>query len=58
MKDLDRAIAIDPELNVAYFNRGIVKIELKRMDSGCLDLSKAGELGMEKAYDKIKEHCY
>jgi hypothetical protein len=26
-------------------------------DSGCLDLSKAGELGYENAYEKIRKLC-
>jgi hypothetical protein len=34
-----------------------VKIELNQKDGGCLDLSKAGELGYSEAYDKIQQYC-
>jgi len=30
---------------------------LGQKDSGCLDLSKAGELGYFKAYETIKKYC-
>jgi len=30
---------------------------LGQKDSGCLDLSKAGEMGYMNAYDAIKEYC-
>lgn len=40
-----------------YYWRGLARIELGQKDSGCLDLSKAGELGYGNAYDKIKELC-
>jgi tetratricopeptide (TPR) repeat protein len=42
----------------AYFFRGICKLMYtSQKDSGCLDLSKAGELGNENAYKIIKENC-
>ena len=33
------------------------RIEFGDMKNGCLDLSKAGELGDLKAYETIKEKC-
>ena len=42
---------------MAYNNRGIAKYILGDKDGGCLDWSKAGELGYEDAYDTIKEYC-
>lgn len=41
----------------AYFWRGMCRIELGQKDNGCLDLSKAGELGYSYAYDYIKQYC-
>jgi len=35
----------------------LAKLGLGQKESGCLDLSKAGELGSEKAYEVIKEFC-
>ncbi len=55
--DYTKAIEINPRDAVAYAKRGPVKIELGQIDSGSLDLSKAGELGYHKAYDLIRKHC-
>ncbi len=55
--DYSKAIEINPNDADAYGNRGIAMIKLGQKDSGCLDLSKAGELGYFDAYDVIKEYC-
>ena len=41
----------------AYFNRGLVLIYLKDKEKGCIDLSKAGELGVADAYGVISKYC-
>ena len=41
----------------AYYMRGILRINFGDLKNGCLDLSKAGELGDHKAYEAIKEKC-
>jgi len=41
----------------AYYYRGISQILIDRKKEGCLDLSKAGELGYSEAYNRIKERC-
>jgi hypothetical protein len=41
----------------AYFNRGLVLIYLKDKEKGCIDLSRAGELGVQDAYSVIKKYC-
>jgi hypothetical protein len=38
----------------AYYNRGLAKIYTGNAEGGVADLSKAGELGMYKAYSVIK----
>ena len=48
---------LNPKDADAYLNRGIDKLILGQKDSGCLDLSKAGELGIEGAYETIRELC-
>ena len=56
--DLTKAIDIETSNEAkAYFLRGIAKNVLGQLDSGCLDLSKAGELGLGQAYEVIKEKC-
>ena len=41
----------------AFFWRGLVKIDLKQNNNGCLDLSKAGKLGYAKAYELMEVYC-
>lgn len=53
--DYTRAIELDPELGEAYYNRGLVQIFMKDTRKGCMDLSKAGELGIAAAYDLLRE---
>lgn len=53
---LDKAIGIYDQFAEAYFNRGVIKIYLGREDDGVADLSRAGELGMFKAYNVIKRY--
>ena len=57
MEDYNKAIEINPEFVEAYYSRGLAKIGLGQKESGCLDLSKAGELGYSKAYESIKKYC-
>lgn len=53
---LDKAIGIYDQFAEAYFNRGIIKLYLGKEDEGVADLSRAGELGMFKAYNVIKRY--
>lgn len=55
--DYCKAIEINPKHSKAYFNRGLSEIILKQKDSGCLDFSKAGELGDANAYEMINKYC-
>lgn len=55
--DYSRVLQIDSKYAEAYYFRGYANIVIGRKESGCLDLSKAGELGYQKAYDLIKEYC-
>ena len=57
MADYTKAIELNPKDADSYNNRGLLKLSLGQKDSGCLDLSKAGELGNEVAYDAIKKFC-
>ena len=52
-----KAIELYPALSQAYFNRGLVLIYLKDKEKGCIDLSRAGELGVNDAYGVIKKFC-
>jgi tetratricopeptide (TPR) repeat protein len=53
-EDYSKAIELHPNFGEAYYNRGLVQIYMKDTHKGCLDLSKAGELGIEDAYEALK----
>lgn len=53
--DYTRAIELNANLGEAYYNRGLVQILMKDTRKGCLDISKAGELGIEMAYQTLKQ---
>ncbi|MGN0190431.1 MAG: tetratricopeptide repeat protein [Candidatus Cryptobacteroides sp.] len=52
-----RAVSQFPYLGDAWFNRGLVQVYLKEREKGCMDLSRAGELGVSDAYGVIKKFC-
>ena len=54
---MNKAIELNPKNSGAYYARGLAKIVLGQKDSGCLDLSKAGELGFVDTYEAIKQFC-
>ena len=51
------AIKLFPGMGDAYFNRGLVLIYLKDKEKGCIDLSRAGELGVDDSYSVISKYC-
>jgi tetratricopeptide (TPR) repeat protein len=57
INDCSKIIQINPKNVDAYYMRGILRIDFGDVKNGCLDLSKAGELGDLKAYEVIKEKC-
>ena len=57
IESYDRAIELHPYMGDAYFNRGLVLIYLKDKEKGCIDLSRAGELGVADSYSVIAKYC-
>lgn len=57
INDCSKIIQIHPKNFDAYYMRGILRINFGDIKNGCLDLSKAGELGDLKAYEAIREKC-
>jgi len=49
-----KSIQIDPDFAEAYFNRGLTYLFIGEDAKGLTDLSKAGELGIYKAYNLIQ----
>ena len=56
-EDYSRAIALNPYFAEAYYNRGLIQIFMKDTRKGCLDISKAGELGIEQAYEVLQQYA-
>ncbi len=57
VQDYNKALALQPNLAEAFYNRALTLIYLKKTADACLDLSKAGELGIQDAYNVIKRYC-
>lgn len=57
IENYGKAISLYPYMGDAYYNRGLVLIYLKDKEKGCIDLSRAGELGVDDAYAVIKKYC-
>ena len=57
IENYTKAIELYPYMGDAYFNRGLVLIYLKDKEKGCIDLSRAGEFGVQDAYGVIKKYC-
>ncbi len=57
INDCSKIISINPKSIDAWYMRGLLRIDFGDLKNGCLDLSKAGELGDVKAYETIKEKC-
>jgi tetratricopeptide (TPR) repeat protein len=57
INDCSKIIQINPSNIDAYYMRGILRINFGDLKNGCLDLSKAGEMGDLRAYESIKEKC-
>lgn len=55
--DFSKAIEMNPKEGHYYSGRGISRIGNNQKSEGCLDFSKAGELGYELTYESIKEFC-
>ena len=57
LDNYDMALKLYPNMGDAYFNRGLVLIYLKDKEKGCIDLSRAGELGVADSYGVISKYC-
>lgn len=55
--DFDKTISLEPENSDAYYLRGLAKMMIGKRTEGCMDLSKAGELGISEAYELIAKYC-
>ena len=56
MQDFDKAVALDDQDDMAFFERGVAKLD-KGDATGCDDLKKAAGLGLREAGDEVKKRC-
>ena len=54
MQAFAEALAVDPTLGAAYYNRGLCYMHVGNRQAAFADLSKAGELGVLPSYNLIK----
>lgn len=57
LKDINMYISLVKKDPQGYFMRGIAEQQLNLKEKACQDLRKAGEMGIEKAYEIIKDYC-
>lgn len=55
--DYSRALGLISDYAACWFNLGITQIKTTDGKEGCMNLSKAGELGLERAYRSISLFC-
>ncbi len=56
LDDYNKALALDNQLAEVYYNCGLVQLKLGNRTKAIVNLSKAGELGIYKAYSLIKKN--
>jgi tetratricopeptide (TPR) repeat protein len=52
-----KSIDINPSMAEAWYNRGLIHLMQKENIDGCIDMGKAGELGLKQAYLIIHRFC-
>lgn len=52
-----KALEIEPEYGEAYLNRGSVRHNNNDLEGACEDWTKAESLGMNIAYDLLRDNC-
>lgn len=57
ISDYTFAINLEKDFAEAYYNRGVSYIEEGLSEKGCIDLSKAGQMGIKEAYEIINAFC-
>ena len=56
MQFFTQALQVDARLPEAYYNRALLYLRMGEKEKGFADLSRAGQLGLYKAYALIKQN--
>lgn len=57
ISDYNKYLKIYPDGGDILYKRAIAKLKIGLNDSACLDLRKAGDMGIEGTYELIKKYC-
>lgn len=57
LNDYNKAIQIDENHSVTYYNIGLLKLTKFNESKGCQDLKKAADLGLQQAKNTLKYFC-
>lgn len=52
-----KSIETNPNMAEAWYNRGLIHLMSNNKADGCIDMGKAGELGLKQAYFIISRFC-
>lgn len=55
--DINKAISLNAKDPTYYLTRGLIHMIKNRTKEGCLDLTKAGDMGSSYAFELLKEYC-
>jgi tetratricopeptide (TPR) repeat protein len=57
IKDLSKAIELNPDYGIAYANRGIAEKNLGNKEKSCQDFIRAISLGFTQVEEQYKQNC-
>jgi tetratricopeptide (TPR) repeat protein len=57
LKDYDKIIRLEPENDLAYFNRGNTKLSLGDKKGACADWTQAKSLGSLYSQERLDAEC-
>ncbi|TAL68777.1 MAG: tetratricopeptide repeat protein [Bacteroidetes bacterium] len=57
VKDFDKTLELNPRDSVSILKRGLSKMQLGMIESGCLDLKESYKLGYKEALEYINKYC-
>lgn len=57
MEDFRKSLEMDPGYGMTFWERGLAKINFGKIKSGCTDLRKAYDEGIESVQKDIKKYC-
>ena len=57
LADYKKALSYDPKFAEVYYQRAMMRVEMKQFAEACADFCKAKELGYKDSDEMIKKYC-